>query len=76
MKITPTKWQTQVAIFKEAGFREVRIANSNHVLMEREDCQRPVVIPKYKEVGLDIIRRNMRTAGMSRSEYLSFLSKI
>ena len=44
--------------------------------MEREDCQRPIVIPKYKEVGLDIIRRNMRTAGMSRKEYLSFLSKI
>lgn len=44
--------------------------------MEREDCQRPVVIPKYKEVGLDIIRRNMRTANMTRDEYLNILSKL
>ncbi len=76
MRLAPTKWQTQVAIFREAGFTEVRVANSNHVLMEREGCQRPVTIPKYKEVGLDIIRRNMRTANMTRKEYLSILSRL
>lgn len=76
MRLAPTKWQTQVAVFREAGFTEVRVANSNHVVMERGDCLRPVTIPKYREVGLDIIRRNMRTANMTRKEYLDILSRL
>lgn len=76
MRLAPTKWQTQVAVFRAAGFTEVRVANSNHVVMERGDSRRPVTIPKYKEVGLDIIRRNMRTANMTRKEYLDILSRL
>lgn len=34
---------------------------------------RPVIIPKYREIGLDIIKSNMRTAGMSRDRYLELL---
>ncbi len=36
---------------------------------------RPVIIPKYDSVGLDIIKNNMRTAGLSRADYLKFLDQ-
>jgi hypothetical protein len=32
-----------------------------------------VVIPEYREIAIDIIRANMRTAGMSRERYLLLL---
>lgn len=36
---------------------------------------RPVIIPRYDEVAIDIIKSNMRTAGMTREEYFKLLSK-
>ena len=34
---------------------------------------RPVIIPRYSSVGVEIIRRNMRTAGMTRDQYFTLL---
>ena len=36
---------------------------------------RPVVIPKYTHIGLDIVRHNMRTAGMSRDRCFEWLGE-
>jgi len=41
---------------------------------EKEGCLRPVVIPKYKEIGVDIIKSNMRNAKMSREDYFKYLN--
>ena len=45
----------------------------SHVVLTKPGVARPVIIPKYAEIGLDIIRGNMRTTGMSRTRYLSLL---
>jgi len=37
---------------------------------------RAVVIPEYDEIDADIIKNNMRTAGMSRDEYFRLLQEI
>lgn len=37
---------------------------------------RPIVIPKYPEVGLDIIKSCLRTADMSQEQYLKLLSEV
>jgi hypothetical protein len=34
-----------------------------------------VIVPEYDEVGLDIIKANMRTAGMSRERFLELLRR-
>lgn len=39
----------------------------------KEGTARPIVIPKYDEVGLDIIQSVIKTAGLSREEYLKLL---
>ena len=43
--------------------------------MVRPGTPRPVIIPKYSEVGRDIIQANLRTAGLSRDAYLALLRK-
>src|SRR3972149_93944 len=35
----------------------------------KEGILRPIIIPEYDEVGIDIIKSNMRTANMSRDRY-------
>jgi hypothetical protein len=38
-------------------------------------AKRPVVIPKYKEVPVFIIRNNMRVIGLTVDKYLSIRKK-
>jgi hypothetical protein len=47
----------------------------DHWVGEKPGVARPIVIPEYSEIGLDIIRSNMRTATMSRERYLKLLEK-
>ncbi len=75
VKLAPTDWRTLVRIFEADGFTQDRTTGS-HVVLSKPGVLRPVIVPKYAEVGLDIIRSNMRTAGMSRSRYFSLLEKI
>ncbi|GJL77630.1 MAG: hypothetical protein NPINA01_06190 [Nitrospinaceae bacterium] len=44
--------------------------------MVKDGVSRPVMIPKYPNVGVDIIKANMRTAGMSRDEYFKLLNTL
>lgn len=74
-KLKPTDWRIQAAIFEKFGFVLEREKGS-HRSYAKEGVVRPVVIPKYNEVGLDIIRSNMRTAGMSRKEYMRLLKEV
>jgi hypothetical protein len=44
--------------------------------MEKQGVARPLIIPRYDSVGLDIIKTLMRTAdNMSRDEFLERLDK-
>ena len=71
-RLAPADWRTLVRVFEADGFTQDRTTGS-HVVLTRPGIARPVIIPKYSEVGLDIIRNNMRTAGMSRERYLELL---
>ena len=74
-KLTPTDWKVQVKIFEAAGFKFERQKGAHRSYIKK-GADRPVVIPMYKEVGLDIIKGNMRTAKMSRDEYMELLKKL
>lgn len=74
-KVAPTDWRTLVKVFEAAGFRADRTASS-HVIMTKPGVARPLVVPKYPEVGRDIILSNLRTAGMSRNRYLQLVGDV
>jgi len=73
-RITPVHWKVLECIFTKAGFVFKRQEGS-HRCYERENTLRPVIIPTYKEIDLDIIKNNMRTARMSNQEYFKLLAE-
>jgi predicted RNA binding protein YcfA (HicA-like mRNA interferase family) len=75
MKIRPTHYQIQANIFEKAGCIYVR-TKGDHLIYHYPGAIRPVVIPKYKEVPIFVIKNNMRVVGMSREKYLELLLKV
>ena len=75
MKIKPTNWQTQVKIFEKYGCVFVR-QKGDHLVFHHKNARRAVVIPKYEEIPVTIIKNNMRTVGMTRDEYIFILKAI
>lgn len=73
-RINPISWRRLRCIFGHDGF-VFRPGNGDHWKGEKPGIARPIVIPAYDEVGLDIIRGCMRTAGMTRDRFLELLSK-
>jgi hypothetical protein len=41
--------------------------------MSKAGVERPIVIPKYREVDVQIIKANLRTSKLSREEYFMLL---
>lgn len=74
-KFTPEHWRTVEAVFLAAGFRFVRQQGS-HRSYVKQGIARPVVIPAYAEVPVFVIRTNLKTAGLSREDYFSLLTKV
>jgi len=75
MKIRPTHYQIQAKIFEQAGCTYVR-TKGDHLIYHYPGAIRPVIIPKYKEVPVFVIKNNMRVIGMSRENYLELLLKL
>jgi predicted RNA binding protein YcfA (HicA-like mRNA interferase family) len=73
--IRPTNYQVRVRIFEAAGCTYVR-TQGDHLVYHYPGEKRPVVIPKYKEVPVFIIKNNMKIIGMSVEKYLSRLERI
>jgi len=71
-RLIPVPWKVLVCIFKKAGFVYSR-TNGDHMAYIKNGCTRPIIIPKYKEIDVVIIRNNMRSANMSRDNYFKFL---
>jgi predicted RNA binding protein YcfA (HicA-like mRNA interferase family) len=74
-KFTPEHWRTVEAVFVAAGFRFDRQEGS-HRSYVKAGIPRPVVIPAYRNVPVFVIRNNLKTAGLSRDEYFSLLSRV
>jgi predicted RNA binding protein YcfA (HicA-like mRNA interferase family) len=71
-RITPIHWKVLECIFLKDGFVLER-QGGDHRSYSKPGIARPVVIPTYKELDLDIITANMRTAGMTRRRYFELL---
>ena len=71
--LKPVHWKVLKCIFEHDGFVQGRAESGSHITMNKPGVNRPVVIPKRAEIHLDIIKSNMRTAGMSREKYFQLL---
>lgn len=74
-RLAPVDWRTLERVFLSAGFRFARQEGS-HRSYTRQGVARPIVIPTHAEVPVFIIRSNLRSAGLSRDEYLRLLAQL
>ncbi len=74
-RLVPTNWRTQVKIFEKFGCRYVRQKGS-HLIYHHPNAKRAVVISRYDEIPVTIIRNNMRTVGMSREQYFQLFTEV
>jgi len=73
-RLVPVHWKILECIFQKFGFKYYR-HNSSHRFYTKSGYIRPVTIPVYNEIDIDIIKSNMRTAKMSRDEYFRLLAE-
>lgn len=71
-RLTPTDWKTQVRIFEAYGCTFVR-QRGDHLVYDHPKARRPVIIPRYDEVPITVIKTNMSTVGLSREQYFALL---
>ena len=74
--IKPTNYQVQVKIIEAAGCTYYVRTQGDHLVYHYPGAKRPVVIPKYKEAPVFIIKNNMKVIGMSIDGYLLLLKKV
>jgi predicted RNA binding protein YcfA (HicA-like mRNA interferase family) len=48
----------------------------HHLIYHHPRAKRAVVIPRYKEVSISIIKSNMKTVGMTAEKYLELLTEV
>jgi predicted RNA binding protein YcfA (HicA-like mRNA interferase family) len=73
--IRPTSYEIQVRVFEAAGCKYSH-TRGDHLVYHYPGAVRPVVIPKYKEVPVFIIKNNMKVIGLSRQQYLRILASL
>ncbi len=71
-RLTPLPWQRIVCVFEQLGFRRAGQKGS-HIKLEKPGTARPLIVPRYSEVGIDIILNLIRTAGITRDAFLLLL---
>ncbi|PIS39536.1 MAG: type II toxin-antitoxin system HicA family toxin [Candidatus Nealsonbacteria bacterium CG08_land_8_20_14_0_20_38_20] len=74
-KITPIHYKKLVKIFESEGFELIRV-KGDHLIYIKAGISRPIVIPKYREIPVFVIKNNLRAAGINRGKYLEILKRI
>lgn len=71
-RLAPQHYRVLVKTFVKAGFI-IKRTRGSHIIMNKPGVDRPVIIPKYEEVDVDIIKANLRTAQLTREEFFQLL---
>ena len=75
-KLVPQSAKTLVKVFEMFGFTVSKRRPGDHIAMGKNGAIRPLIIPDKKDIPTFIILNNIRTAGISRKDYLKALEDI
>jgi len=74
-RITPIHWKVLDCILLFCGFHFSRQEGS-HRIYTKEGLIRPLVVPAHsKDLAVSVIASNLKTAGIDRDTYFSYLEK-
>jgi len=71
-RLTCLPWGKIVCAFEQIGYKRAGQKGS-HIKLEKAGAARPLIVPRYDEVGIDIILNLIRTAGITREGFLALL---
>lgn len=74
-RITPIHYKKLVKVFEYLNFHLDR-QEGDHLVYIKNGIKRPVVIPMYNDIPIFIIKNDIKSAGISRSEYVRILAII
>ena len=72
-RLAPVHYRKLEKVFKNKGFIYVR-TKGDHLVYTKKGIDRPIVIPMYREIPEFIILKNLKTARITRKEYLDILA--
>ena len=71
-KLSPVHYRLLACVFEKDGFGLVR-EEGDHMIYTKRGVLRPIVIPKYKNIPVFIIKNNLRSGGINRDRYFELL---
>jgi predicted RNA binding protein YcfA (HicA-like mRNA interferase family) len=76
MRIPPHSGKDMIAALERAGFFKHHQRGSHVYLFSKDKkLARPLTVPLYRELPDFIVFKNLKTAGISPTEYLNLLGK-
>jgi predicted RNA binding protein YcfA (HicA-like mRNA interferase family) len=73
-RLTPLSWEKIICVFRQLGY-QIAGQKGSHIKLEKAGMARPLIVPRYDEVGIDIILNLIRTAGITREAFLALLER-
>ena len=74
-RIVEIHWRKLLKILELEGAFVVG-QTGDHIELKKEGAKRRLVVPKYKNIPVFIIKNNLETAGISRQRYFDLLKKV
>lgn len=74
-RLGPIHWRKLVKVLEQEGAIIVG-QTGDHIELKKEGAKRRLVVPKYKNIPIFIIKNNLKTAGISRKRYFELLKKV
>lgn len=73
-RIVPIPYHKLVRVLELEGFVLVR-ERGDHMILSKPGIPRPLVVPRYDDLPVFIIKNILRTAQISRDRYFSLLER-
>ena len=74
-RITQIHWRKLIKVLEIEGAVIVG-QTGDHIELKKEGARRRLVVPKYKNIPIFIIKNNLETAGIARKRYFGLLRKV
>jgi predicted RNA binding protein YcfA (HicA-like mRNA interferase family) len=71
-RITPIHWRDFERFLFASGCKFIR-ERGDHRVYAKNGLKRPIVLPKKADIGVDIIKNNLRTLQIEHDKYLETL---
>ena len=74
-RLTPIHYKKFDKFLRYLGCKFIR-QKGDHLIYQRADLKRPIIVPKITSIPIFVILNNLRILKISREEYLDIIEKL